>query len=65
MSEIKHPTQTTYYIVWHESDFHYGIVEPKQVMTSGIPNLWITENKQEWVDKLLNDYNVTIENKII
>lgn len=60
MSEIKYPTNTTYFIIWNENTFHYGVVEKEQVMTSGMPNLWTTENKQEWQDKLNNEYNVTI-----
>ena len=61
MIEIKKPIQTTYFIAWSEGAFSYGEVLPEQEMTSGLINLWTTFDKQEFVEKLLNDYKTIYE----
>jgi hypothetical protein len=61
MIEIKKPIQTTYFITWSEGAFSYGEVLPEQEMTSGLINLWTTFDKQEFVDKLLEDYSTVYE----
>jgi hypothetical protein len=58
MQQIKFPTQTTYFIAYIDSDiFAYGEISPKQQMTTGQPYLYQTTNREEWVDKLINDFN--------
>ena len=62
MNSIEYPINNTYYIVWNEEVVNYGVLTPEQVMTSGLPNIWQTENEQEWIDKLNNDFQIeTIE----
>ena len=38
--------------------FHYGILVEDQFLATGLDNTFITEDKQEWIDKLKNDFNV-------
>lgn len=60
--EIKYPTENTYYIAYTNTIiFVYGVVETTQEMTTGQPILWTTTNKQEWIDKLINDFNTNPE----
>lgn len=60
--EIKYPTENTYYIAYTDTIiFVYGVVETTQEMTTGQPILWTTTNKQEWIDKLINDFNTNPE----
>ena len=49
---IDKPTQTTYYIISNGA-IHYGLVEPDQVMDSGLPDLETFIIKQDWIDRLL------------
>jgi hypothetical protein len=43
MSEIKFPTQRTYFITYTDTSiFNYGYVDPNQQMTSGQPELYQT-----------------------
>lgn len=62
MNEINKPQQTTYFIAYDEDKENpsYGTVEPDQVMTSGRYNLYQTEVKKDWEDKLLNEFKITI-----
>ena len=56
--EISFPTETTYWIAYTNSEiFGYGECSPEQQMTTGQPFLYQTTNKQEWIDKLKNDFN--------
>jgi len=56
--DIIYPEQTTYFIAYTNTDiFAYGIVEPEQEMVTGQPNLWSTLDEEEWVNKLINDFN--------
>ena len=49
-----------YYIVYNNDKviFHYGILVEDQFLATGLDNTFITEDKQEWIDKLKNDFNV-------
>ena len=38
--------------------FHYGKLIEDQFLATGLDNTFITEDKQEWIDKLKNDFNV-------
>lgn len=38
--------------------FHYGKLIEDQFLTTGLEETFITEDKQEWIDKLKNDFNV-------
>jgi hypothetical protein len=58
--KIKHPTVTTYFIA-HGETVSYGEVSPEQTMATGLPNLWQTTDKTEWIEKLKNDFNITPE----
>lgn len=56
--EIKYPSEIIYYIAYTDTMiFVYGIVETTQEMTTGQPHLYTTTNKQEWIDKLINEFN--------
>ena len=49
-----------YYIVYNNDKviFHYGILIEDQFLATGLEETFITEDKQEWIDKLKNDFNV-------
>lgn len=56
--EINKPEVTTYFIAYtDEIEFAYGEVTPAQQMSTGQPNLFKTVNKQEWIEKLINDFD--------
>ena len=38
--------------------FHYDKLVEYQFLATGLDNTFITEDKQEWIDKLKNDFNV-------
>lgn len=38
--------------------FHYGILVEDQFLATGLEETFITEDKQEFIDKLKNDFNV-------
>jgi len=62
MSEIKYPTETTYFIAYTDTNiFGYGIITPEQVMDSGQPYLYTTLSEEEWLEELLTKFN-TIPN---
>jgi len=62
MSEIKHPTETTYFIAYTDTNiFGYGIITPEQVMDSGQPYLYTTLNEEEWLKELLTKFNTIPE----
>lgn len=57
MSEIRFPQVTTYFISYENKNvFSPGIVLPTQEMVSGLPYLYQTTNKVEWLNELSN-YN--------
>lgn len=60
--EIKHPEVLTYFIAYGEN-VSYGEVTPEQTMATGQRNLWQTTDKKEWLEKLLNDFNINPENE--
>jgi len=49
-----------YYIVYNNNKivFHYGILLDSEFLSTGLEQTFITENKQEFIDKLKNDFNV-------
>lgn len=49
-----------HYIVYNNDKliFHYGILLEDQFLTTGLEETFITEDKQEFIDKLKNDFNV-------
>ena len=49
-----------YYIVYNNDKviFYYNELIENQILTTGLDNTFITEDKQEWIDKLKNDFNV-------
>jgi hypothetical protein len=59
MSEIKFPTQRTYFITYTDTSiFNYGYVDPDQQMTSGQPELYQTTDEQAWITELQTVFNV-------
>ena len=59
MSEIKFPTQRTYFITYTDTSiFNYGYVDPEQQMTSGQPELYQTTDEQAWITELQTVFNV-------
>lgn len=38
--------------------FHYGILIENQFLSTGLEQTFITEDKQEFIDKLKNEFNV-------
>ena len=49
-----------YYIVYNNDKviFHYDVLIEDQFLATGLEETFITEDKQEWIDKLKNDFNV-------
>ena len=49
-----------YYIVYNNDKiiFYYDKLIEDQFLVTGLDNTFITEDKQEWIDKLKNDFNV-------
>ena len=49
-----------YYIVYNNDKiiFYYDELIEDQFLVTGLDNTFITEDKQEWIDKLKNDFNV-------
>lgn len=63
--EIKYPTETTYWIAYTDSSiFSYGECTPEQEMQTGQPLLFSTTNREEWVEKLYNDFNTQIQEEL-
>jgi len=60
MSEIKFPTQRTYFITYTDTSiFNYGYVDPDQQMTSGQPELYQTTDEKAWITELQTVFNTT------
>ena len=49
-----------YYIVYNNDKviFYYDELIEDQFLATGLDNTFITEDKEEWIDKLKNDFNV-------
>jgi hypothetical protein len=49
-----------HYIVYNNDKviFHYGILLEDQFLETGLEETFITEDKQEFIDKLKNDFNI-------
>ena len=49
-----------YYIVYNNDKviFYYDELIEDQFLATGLDNTFITEDKQEWIDKLKNDFNI-------
>jgi hypothetical protein len=49
-----------YYIVYNNDKviFYYDELIEDQFLATGLENTFITEDKQEFIDKLKNDFNV-------
>ena len=49
-----------YYIVYNIDKivFHYGTLLDDQFLSTGLEQTFITEDKQEFIDKLKNEFNV-------
>lgn len=56
-----------YYIVYNNDKviFYYDELIEDQFLATGLDNTFITEDKQEWIDKLKNDFNVDYTEKEI
>ena len=54
-----------YFIVYNNDKivFHYGTLTEKQFLATGLENTFITEDKQEFIDKLINDFNTEYKKK--
>ena len=54
-----------YFIVYNNDKivFHYGTLTEKQFLDTGLENTFITEDKQEFVNKLKNDFNTEYKKK--
>jgi hypothetical protein len=54
-----------YFIVYNNDKivFHYGTLTEKQFLATGLENTFITENKQEFVNKLKNDFDTEYKKK--
>lgn len=57
---IEKPVNGIYYILWNDdkSKVIYDFLEVDQVMQSGLENLFQTENKEDLISKLLQDFNI-------
>ena len=54
-----------YFIVYNNDKivFHYGTLTKKQFLATGLENTFITEDKQEFVNKLKNDFDTEYKKK--
>jgi hypothetical protein len=54
-----------YFIVYNNDKivFHYGTLTEEQFLATGLENTFITENKQEFVNKLKNDFDTEYKKK--
>ena len=54
-----------YFIVYNNDKivFHYGTLTEKQFLSTGLDNTFITEDKQEFVKKLKDDFDNEIKKK--
>ena len=49
-----------YFIVYNNDKivFHYGLLIQEQFLETGLENKFITEDRQEFIDKLKNEFDV-------
>ena len=54
-----------YFIVYNNDKivFHYGTLTEKQFLSTGLDNTFLTENKQEFVKKLKDDFDTEYKKK--
>ena len=54
-----------YFIVYNNDKivFHYGTLTEEQFLATGLENTFITEDKQEFVNKLKNDFDTEYKKK--
>jgi hypothetical protein len=54
-----------YFIVYNNDKlvFHYGTLTDKQFLSTGLDNTFLTENKQEFVKKLKDDFDTEYKKK--
>lgn len=57
---IDKPVNGIYFILWNEekSKIVYDFLEEDQVLQTGLENIFQTENKKEFILKLLEDFNI-------
>lgn len=56
--EIKNADPTIFYIAYTDSEiFSFGSVDKNQVMKTGQPYLFQSEDRLIWKSKLINDFN--------
>lgn len=57
---IEKPANGIYYILWNKdkSKVVYDFLQSDQVLQSGLENIFQTENKEEFVSKLLQDFDI-------
>lgn len=66
MTEIKYPSEKTYFIGYNENDdnVHYGTIDVDQCMVTSKETVYNTVVEQEYIDELLKHniiYNDTLE----
>ena len=56
-----------YYIVYNNDKviFYYDELVEDQFLVTGLDNTFITEDKQEFIDKLKNDFNVDYTEELV
>ena len=56
-----------YYIVYNNDKviFYYDELIEDQFLVTGLDNTFITEDKQEFIDKLKNDFNVDYTEELV
>jgi hypothetical protein len=66
MTEIKYPSEKTYFIGYNENDdnVHYGIINTDQCMVTGKENVYTTTVEQEYIDELLV-HNIIYEDTLL
>ena len=54
-----------YFIVYNNDKivFHYGTLTEKQFLSTGLDNIFLTDNKKEFVKKLKDDFDTEIKKK--
>ncbi len=57
---VENPVKTIYFIVYDDekTNVSYGFITPEQTLQSGLPNIFQTEKKEEFVSKLSFDFNL-------
>lgn len=60
MRTITYPPNVTFFIVWNDdkSIVVYDFLTRDQEMSTGLDNIFQTENKEEFIEKLITDFNI-------